>query len=478
MDYSALLNIRKPLTTLESQLVHRIVSAPGALPPDARDAARYVLSFARLTLVRATDGRDVDLSEALARHRWWVKERLDPLINTDEVPLRGVIRALPELVAATARMREWVLGNFPLDRAALEAEVCNRQLVMISGGGGGSGYGYAGAFALVHRNNMQPKLLAGTSIGGLASLFRARRLVYDSAPVIEAAKKLRWNTVFEVLNVSSRYGVPATLRLYLRRALGPMMRTADGRQMTFRDTEIPLLIVATGITVDGMKHDLSYYEHFLDDMVRPGAVFKASKLRRLQQYAGLLREFIETPGALREVVFGREAATLDADVVDAAGFSAAVPGLIHYDVLRDDPRMKTLLNELYAAHGITRLGEGGMVNNVPARPAFEEVMDGRITRRNPFIMALDCFPPRPRSLIWYPIQQIAARTVRHNRPYMDFYLQLDKVLSPASVVPTVRQLTTAMDWTTKELTPHIPYIKAMCASHPVLTVDALASQAS
>ena len=42
------------------------------------------------------------------------------------------------------------------------------------------------------------------------------------------------------------------------------------------------------------------------------------------------------------------------------------------------------------------------MNNVPARPAYAEVMRGRIGRRNPFVVALDCFSPRARSLAWYP----------------------------------------------------------------------------
>ena len=473
MTHRDRLDIRKPLMELEAQLVQRVVSAPDALPAHAVDALRYVLSLARLTLVRSCDGVDVDLGDALARHRWWVQSTLQPQLATDEHPLRGVMRVLPELCAATVQTRQWILDRFPLDRESLEEEVCTRQLVVVSGGGGGSGYGYAGAFALLHRSGLQPRLLSGTSIGSLASLFRARREVYDSLPIIEAARRLKWNSVFEVLNISSRYGVPATLRLYLRRSLGPLMLTPEGEPITFRNAEIPLLIVATGITMDGLKHDLSYYEHYLDDVVKPGVVFRASKLSRLRGYIKLFREFAENPDALREVVFGRDPMTLDADALDAAGFSSAVPGLIHYDVLRDDPRMKRLLDGLYAEYGITRLGEGGLVNNVPAKPAFDEVMDGRLTRRNPFILAMDCFVPRPKSLVWYPIQQIAALNLKSQRPYMDLYVPLERVLSPASVVPSVRQLTTAMSWTTAELTPRMPFIKRMCAPHPVLRKSAV-----
>jgi predicted acylesterase/phospholipase RssA len=479
MDARTLLDVRRPLVSLEQSLVERVLDRPDALPAGALDALRYILSLARLTIVRSSAGHDVDVTDMLSAHRRWVSGLLAPRVTVREHPMRSVVRALPSLTEATVVMRRKLLEHFDLDRDALEAEVCHRQLVVVCGGGGGSGYGYAGAFALLHRSGLQPELLAGTSIGALAALFRARRRIFDSLPMLEAARRLQWNNVFEVLNVSSRYGVPATLRLYLRRSLGPLMLTPEGRPITFRDVEVPMLIVATGITVEGLKHDLSYYEHFLDDVVKPGMIFRASKLKRLQQVGSLMAEFMSTPDALREVVFGQDPITMDADVLDAAGFSSAVPGLIHYDVLRDDLRMKALLDGLYAEHGITRLGEGGLVNNVPARPAFESAMSGRLDgRRNPYVVALDCFAPRPRSLVWYPIQQIAALNVKHNRPYADAYFALTRVLSPAAVVPTVRQLTAAMAWTTAELTPKMPAVRAMCATHPVLQARALTSQAS
>ena len=74
-----------------------------------------------------------------------------------------------------------------------------------------------------------------------------------------------------------------------------------------------------------MKHDLSYYEHFLDDERRPGRIRRASKVRRALRMASIFREFLATPDALREVVFGSDDLTMKADVLDAAGFSAADP---------------------------------------------------------------------------------------------------------------------------------------------------------
>lgn len=432
------------------------------------DALRYVLSFARLTEVRNRDGEDIAVAGYLANHREKVLATLGPHLDGADDTLWGAVRVLPDLVHATRQARKMLLERVPLDRDSLEEEVTTRQLVVASGGGGGSGYGYAGAFRLMHRANLQPELLAGTSMGSLISMFRARRRVFDGLPLVEAARRLQWNTVFRVLEMESRYGLPATLRLYLRSALGHLFQDEDGRPTTFRDVGVPLLIVTTGITVDALKHDLSYYEHFLDDAVRPGMVFKYSRLRRLGQLANVMGEFLANPDALREIVFGADPNTMDADILDAAGFSSAVPGVIHYDIIRDDQRMKRLLDNLYAEYGITRLTEGGLVNNVPARPAWEEVMRGRIGRRNPFVVALDCFAPSPRSLAWFAVQQVVRPNVKANIPYTHLYWQLERRLSPVNLVPSVDQVAMAMDWTSEELQPELPFIVEGCRTIAVL----------
>ncbi len=430
---------------------------------------RYVLSFARLTDVRNRDGEDIAVAGYLANHRQRVLDTLRPHLDGTDDTLWGAVRVLPDLVHETRRARAMLLERVPLDRDALEEEVTTRQLVVAGGGGGGSGYGYAGAYRLLHRAGLQPELLAGTSMGSLISMFRARRRVFDGLPLVEAARRLQWNTVFRVLEMESRYGLPATLRLYLRSALGHLFLTEDGRPTTFHDLEVPLLIVTTGITVDALKHDLSYYEHFLDDAVRPGMVFKYGRIRRLGQLATVMGEFLANPDTLREIVFGADPNTMEADVLDAAGFSSAVPGVIHYDIIRDDQRMKRLLDHLYAEYGITRLSEGGLVNNVPARPAWTEVMRGRLGRRNPFVVALDCFAPSPRSLAWFAVQQVVRPNVKANIPYSHLYWQLERRLSPVNLVPSVDQVALAMDWTSEELQSELPFIVEGCRTIAVLS---------
>jgi hypothetical protein len=66
--------------------------------------------------------------------------------------------------------------------------------------------------------------MVGTSIGALMSLLRCRRRRWDFAPWVGAARSLTWSGVFKVLQTENRYGLPATLRLYLRGVIGHLFR--------------------------------------------------------------------------------------------------------------------------------------------------------------------------------------------------------------------------------------------------------------
>ena len=456
-----LLEHRKPFEDLEEAVLERALAHPGEVADPVLAALRYVINFAKLTEVRDEHGVDHDVREVLGTHAWKVVDRLKPRLQ-DEDHLWAATRVLPDLVRDTVELRDRLRGSVGLDPSGIDREVCERKLLLVVGGGGGAGYGYAGLFTLLHRNELQPELICGTSIGALLGLFRAKTRQHDLARLIEANKKLSWQTVFNLRPEPSRYGLPATLRLHLRRAIGEFLLNDDGRVMSLSEMEIPLYIVATGLTVDALKHDLDYYEHFLDDVVKPGFVFRASRVRGVAGLAQIFREFASNPESLRKVVFGRDEGTQDVDCIDAAGFSASVPGLLHYDVHRDDQRMKHLLDGLYARTGITRLTEGGVVDNVPARTAFKAAMDGDVGgHRNCYVLAFDCFAPRPSSHIFYPVQQVARANVIKSRPYANLYLPLSRTLSPLNLVPTVQDVASASRWAMRDFEPHLPLLNAI-----------------
>ncbi len=436
---------------------------------DARavmDALRYGLGFAKLVTIDNDEG-PVDVSGPLARHANEVRDLLEARIK-DAATIWDLSRVLPDVVARTRRSRDSVLDHLPLRRDDLEAEVTTRQLVIASGGGGGAGYVYPGSYEAVERLGIVPALMVGTSIGSLMSLFRARRRMWDFAPLVGAARDLSWSNTFSVLQVANRYGLPATLRLYLRRAIGKYFLRDDGEPMRLSDMEVPLFVMATGIRVDALKHDLDYYEHLMDETFTGVGIRRG--VRGGLKAVSVFREFLATPEALKPVVLGLEPGTEDFDALDAAGFSAAIPGVIHYDVLREDARMHRVLDNLYAQLGVTRLGEGGMVHNVPARVAWETAVSGRLGLRNCFVLSLDCFAPNPRRIVWLPIQQaVRAANVEADRKYSDCYVTYPKVLSPMNLVPSTHDALTAVRWGRDAMDQHRPFIAEMMAPIPVLS---------
>ncbi len=465
-DTPRLARRRRVFDQLEARVVKLYLERPDADIVPLVQALRYALSFARLTTVQNRDGVDVEVDGPLQLHAWAIRDQLAGPI-TDASSLWEVARVLPDVVSKTRQARTSLLEHLPIDRDSLEAEVTTRLLAVASGGGGGAGYVYPGCYEMLERHGLAPSLMVGTSIGGLMSMFRARRERYDFAPLVAAARALSWGEVFRVFQTENRYGLPATLRLQLRHVLGPMFRDDEGTPLNLSDLGIPLYIIATGITVDALKHDLAYYENLLDDDLQRHGV--RANVRSGFKAMGVLREFLSNREALEEVVLGRTPGTEDFDVLDATGFSAAIPGIIHYDVLRDDPRMKRILDALYAEHGITRLGEGGIMSNVPARVAWESVVQGRFGRRNVFVLALDCFAPNPRRLGWYPMMQaVRSANVEDDLLFADQYVDFPRTLSPMNLVPPLRDSLTAMRWGRERIRRHMPYIVEMMRPIEVL----------
>jgi hypothetical protein len=457
---------RRPWDALERKVVKLHLGRRDHVPVSVLDAIRYAISFARLTVVRTAEGVDVDVSGPLALHAQQVRDVLEPAVEL-ATDLWGVVRVLPDIAHRTRVARATLLEHLPIDRDSLEREITTRNLVVVSGGGGGAGYGYLGAYQLLDRHDLVPDLMVGTSIGAVTSLFRARRLPFELAPVVSASRNLSWGSVLRVLESDSRYGLPATLRIYLRAAFGELFTADDGSSVRLSQLPIRTIIMATGITVDALKHDLDYYEHLLDADVGRGT---RDRIRGIARALGVLREFMARRDALVELALGLSEGTHEFDALDAAGFSASVPGVLHYDVLRDDERMRRLLDDLYATYGITRLGEGGLVANVPARIGWGASVTGELSVRQPFVLALDCFAPNPRRIAWLPVQQLVrSANVDRDRRYADLYLPLTRTLSPMNVVPAVQDALLATRWGREALEPHMPFVLEMM--RPIAVLD-------
>jgi hypothetical protein len=147
---------------------------------------------------------------------------------------------------------------------------------------------------------------------------------------------------------------------------------------------------------------------------------------------------------------------------------SALPGVIHYDVVRDDERMHTLLRALLERHDLFRLVDGGLVDNLPAREAWGAVQRGALGTRNAFVLALEGFLPRLTQPLWYGLAQIAAQNVARNVPFAHHHRAFQRVLSPMEVVPDEDQLQQAIQAGKAELHPDMALVARMCRPFPPL----------
>ena len=466
-----------PLHQMEVQLAKAALAARGRL--DARDegALRFSLSLARCWQVRAPDGRDVAVSGLLRPLRDRLGQVLWPLLDPQRPQLAEPHELIPAARAAGEAARAAVAEidrsvGHRLPRATLAAEVRERHLVVVCGGGGGTGYVHLAAFALLESAGLQPALLAGSSMGAVLGLFRAREKRFDLARIPEIIGDLSYRKIFRLVPQTSKYGLPGPLQLHLRSAVGHWFLHPDGEPLRLSELPIPLLVTVTGIKRGRLPRPLEDYEHLLrigeTDLSHLGLSTWARTVRAITQ---TITELARVPRLAQKLVFGASEETRQADALDAVGFSASVPGVIHYDVLRDDPRMHELLGGLFQRHDLARLCDGGVVDNVPVRTAWRHVQRAGLQgsgSRNIVTLALDCFAPRLLTPLWLPIASIAAPAVARNRPYAHVYKAFQRTLSPLQILPGQRSLDRIIASAKEELLDELPVLQRLLEPIPAI----------
>ncbi len=461
-----------PITAMEAQLARSAVAARGRLDAHDETAIRYALALGRCWHVRAPDGRDVAVAAILRPFRERLVQVLWPLLD----PQRPVLASPHELLPAAREARRIAgdavaevtrqLGHrLPPER--LDSEVRNRHLVLVCGGGGGTGYVHLAAFALLEAAGLQPSLIAGSSMGAILGLFRARERRFDLARIPEILQDLTYRKIFRLIPQPSLYGLPGPLRLHLRAAIGHWFRHPDGSPVRMSDLPIPLLVTVTGIRRGKLPRALEEYETMVGmpdpDPSRWGV---RAMHRNVQRLTDAISELARIPRLTSRLVFGASAETRQSDAIDATGFSASVPGVIHYDVLRDDPRMHELLGGLLERHNLLRLCDGGVVDNVPVRTAWQHVQRSGLPgggSRNVVIFALDGFAPRLMTPLWLPLQSVAAPAVARNRPYAHIYKAFRRTLSPLALLPSQRALQAVVRSAKEELLDELPTLQRLLA---------------
>ncbi len=457
----------RPFDLAEVALVRAVVANPGRLSEAHEWALRASLNLARLWILE-TDGGPVVVGPRLAPFRDRVRpiaKALGSVPPADPAGLAAEAEALaPLYLRARADLLAELAGRVPPD--VIDLELSEKALVLALGGGGGCGYVHLGAFALLEELGLTPNLIVGASMGAVLGLFRARQRPFRESLVRAVTHQLSYRRMFRVLDAETRYAMPGALRLHLRSTLARFFISERGETMRLEDLEVPFISVVTGLEREAMR-DVQRYERMFLAQLRKGAFARLLHLKDLVQNVASLVQELAARDALTPVPLGHEEATLGFDVIDAVGFSAAVPAILQYDITRDDPRMHELMRQTLDRYGVDVFADGGLVANVPARVAWEHVQLGRIGRRNAFVLGLDCFAPQlGRNVLFLPLQRVAALNVVRDEPFAHLLFRYRRVLSPTSLVPKPNAVSLALQNGRADLSTQAGFLRRIMAPVP------------
>ena len=451
----------RPFDAAEAAFVQALVKKPGRLDRRLEVVLRVALNLARLWVVSGRSG-DVVVGPQLGAFRDRIRALttsmrddivIDPAqLGPDAEQLRSLVTAAQDKLLTDHAGR--------LRKEDLDRELREKALVIALGGGGGCGFVHLGTFSVLESLGLRPHLVTGTSIGAILGMFRARYERFEDDMFRDAINSLSYKRMFRVLDSETRYAMPGALRLQLRTALSSFFLNDSGEPIRLNELKIPLVVQLTGVRRDAAK-GVARYEKMFRQELRRGAIGRLLHVRDMVGHGvKFISEMAGTPGALKDISLGGDAHTETFDALDAVGFSAALPALIQYDITRNDPRMRGLVEEVLKRNGVDFLADGGLIANVPARPAWEYVQLGRLGTRNACIVALDCFAPSlGRHMLFLPLQRIAAENVARNRPFAQVTVTYRKTLSPTALVPTPKAIETALRYGRRDLLRVAPLLQ-------------------
>lgn len=465
------------LQRIEARIVEGLFDHPGVLSRAEEHRLRYAVVLAGLDTFQPgaaakharVEGEEVRVrSRALKQLRSHVLSEVADALFRERKPVHSVeaasaaiVRALPLVERARSEVLETHANDFSARQ--LDQEVGIKTLVNVAGGGGGAAWVYLGAWDVLQRAGIVPGYLVGASMGAVLGLFRAAATGVDFDTYSRIAKSISTDEIFRYVSLKRRFGFPGMARLYLSSAIGGPLRSMAGRpgDSTLRlcDLAIPFDTIVAGIRPDALGETPEQYatSHHLHEDQRPTALQMraqvAVQLVRLMQFVN--------PRVAKEIVLGADEETARFDAIDSVGFSAAIPGLLHYDMTRDDPTMDAALTSLLEREEVVALVDGGVANNVPSGPAWRQVRSGRIGTRNAYYLAFDSLHPQysPGHLWLQPLTRVLALQVAPNDRYAHRRIEFSPTLSPIELVPPSSRLDRAFAWGRRQMAAELPRIQ-------------------
>jgi predicted acylesterase/phospholipase RssA len=465
------------LQKMENKLVRHHLAKSDVLHDDELRRLRYILNFARLADFEpgaagpgGSRGRgDVSVGAEVAPWRAKVVDAFYGPLREERDPTTALTRSRDALVRLSDEQderRRVLIEKHVNDFSAaeLDAEVGYKKLVTVLGGGGGAGFVYIGGMQRLLEAGQVPDYMIGASFGSIMGSVVARALPVPIEEYVAWAKSVSYGAILGPERLRRRHGLAGLFSLRFDQFAQALFSRDDGERMRMSDLAIPFDAVLAGVRRQP-------YSALPSRFRRPELA--ALQMRSLPfipigigpQVAARLWQvsaFIDLR-VVKPIVVGDDDLTREFNVVDAASFSSAIPGVLHHE--SSDPRMTPILDALCDDKGVAALVDGGAASNVPVELAWKRVRDGRLGTRNACYLAFDCFHPQwdPRHLWLVPIAQAVQMQMVRNAPYADHLVRFTPTLSPANLAPSAASIDRACAWGRKSVDKAIPVTTALLA---------------
>jgi predicted acylesterase/phospholipase RssA len=463
------------LQKMENKLVRHHLAHPDVLSGEELRRLRYILNFARLADFEpgvagpgGSRGRgDVSVGAELAPWRARVADSLYRPLREERDPATALAAArdvLAELTDDQDEKRRLLIEGHGNDfsPAELDAEVGYKKLVTVLGGGGGAGFVYIGGMQRLLEAGQVPDYMIGASFGSIMGGVVARTLPVPIDEYVAWAKTVTYGAILGPERLRRRHGLAGLFSLRFDQFARALFSRDDGEQMRLSDLAIPFDAVLAGVRRQPYAALPSRFRRpELAALQMRSLPFRPIGIgpqvaRRLWQVSAFIDVRVVKP-----IVVGDDDLTRDFNVVDAASFSSAIPGVLHHET--SDPRMVPILDALCDDKEVSALVDGGAASNVPVELAWKRVRDGRLGTRNACYLAFDCFHPQwdPRHLWLVPIAQAVQLQMVRNAPYADHLVRFAPTLSPANLAPSAASIDRACAWGRKSVDKAIPVTTAL-----------------
>jgi predicted acylesterase/phospholipase RssA len=369
---------------------------------------------------------------------------LAPVLPTEpaQIDAARLASRLPKVVALCAEARRRIFEAGIASEVALDAELANKRLALVLGGAAGSGYVFLGALQRLEQLAIAPTYLAGCSVGSILAVIRARTESFELRELLEDVRRLRERGAFRA-PARARFGLPGALRLDLRSALGELFEV-DGRQRALGELSIPTDVLATGLGPGALAEPGDSFARMIDLELSSGVALEKLPRTALARLVGPLVSLAMSRQVLVPLFLGADPETRRLAALDAAGFSAAIPGLLSYDLEPGDADGARILDAVFERHSLTGLVDGALSTLIPARYAWEAIEAGRIGTRHVAVLALDAFAkPRGANALMMPLLRAIAATADRDRAFWDLHVNFRRAPGVIDLFPTASRLAAA-----------------------------------